>query len=211
MSTYSIFKNKNNKTLVFYSCAKNANTSTKLFFAKHLGLENNFFFIEDEIPKYKNEESLNLIKKTPERKNLINIWPNHQKFGEVKADIKCCIIRHPIDRFISAYKNRILFHKDKDFSNFSIDMILDELEENNFTNKHFLPQNYFLGKDLSYYNFFVDIKKINLFVNYINSFFGKTIEFPKLQTGGNNFNIQLTVTQKKRIKKIYTEDFNYFK
>ena len=62
MSTYPIFNNKDNKTLVFYACAKNANTSAKLFFAKHLGIENNFYFTEDDIPRYKTRESLNLVK-----------------------------------------------------------------------------------------------------------------------------------------------------
>ena len=37
---YGIFKNKKtNKTLVYYPCPKNANTSAKLFFAKHLGID----------------------------------------------------------------------------------------------------------------------------------------------------------------------------
>ena len=63
MSTYPIFKNNKNETLVFYACAKNANSSAKLFFAKHLGIENNFFFIEDDIPKHKTKESLDVIEK----------------------------------------------------------------------------------------------------------------------------------------------------
>jgi len=210
MSTYPIFENKKKQTLVFYACAKNANSSAKLFFAKHLGIENKFFFIEDKIPKYKTKESLNLIKNYDGKKNLINIWPNHQKFEKVKSNFKCCIIRNPHERFISAYKNRVLFHKDKKFNNYTIDMILNELEKNNFHNKHFLPQSYYLGYDLSYYSLSVDLKKINLFTNYINDFFEKKIEFPKLQTGGQHFNIELSTIQKTRIEKIYQKDFEFF-
>ena len=210
MSTYPIFKNKANKTLVFYACAKNANTSVKLFFTKHLGIENNFFFIEDNIPKHRTKESQAYIKKNTGKTNLINIWPNHQEFKEVNSDIKCCVIRHPFDRFISAYKNRILFHKDNNFKDLTVDAILNKLEENNFENKHFLPQNYYLGNELAYYNFYVDITKINLFADFVNNFFGKKIEFPKLQTGGNNFDIQLTNLQKKRIENIYHKDFKFF-
>ena len=210
MSTYPIFNNKDNKTLVFYACAKNANTSAKLFFAKHLGIENNFYFIEDDIPRYKTRESLNLAKENVGKKNLINIWPNYQKFSGVKADIKCCIIRHPYDRFVSTYRNRILFHKDKNFRNYTIDMVLDQLENNKFENKHFLPQYFFLGNTLLYYTFYADMKNIKFFENSVNSFFGKKIEFPKLQTGGKNYMVNLTNKQKKRIQNIYQKDFEFF-
>ena len=155
MATYPIFNNKKNETLVFYSCPKNANTSAKLFFAKHLGIEKNFYFIQDEIPKFKKKESLKKIqeiKKKNKKTNLINIWPNHQKFTKVDSTYKCCIIRDPIERFLSAYKNRILFHKDSDFLNYSIDTVINNLLENNFKNKHFLPQYFYLGLDLYYFD-----------------------------------------------------------
>ena len=89
-------------------------------------------------------------------------------------------------------------------------MILDQLDQNKFSNRHFLPQYFFLGTNLSYYNFYADIKKINLFINFINNFFEKKIDFPKLQTGGKEFDINLTTKQKKRIKAIYHKDFEIF-
>ena len=50
---YPIFTNKkNNKKLVFYPVKKNANSSSKLFFAKHLGIQDNFYFLEDEKPRF---------------------------------------------------------------------------------------------------------------------------------------------------------------
>ena len=54
MSSYGIFENKDKtKKLVFYPCPKNANSSAKLFFIKHLGLENEYIFLSDNIPRYK--------------------------------------------------------------------------------------------------------------------------------------------------------------
>ena len=51
---YPVFtSNKNGKKLAFYPVKKNANTSSKLFFASHLGIEDNFFFLEDEMPRFK--------------------------------------------------------------------------------------------------------------------------------------------------------------
>ena len=204
MSKYAIFKNKKGKTLVYYPCAKNANTSAKLFFAKHTNNENNFIFISDKKPKYLQKNEFKGIG------NLENFLPNYQSFAHVDADLKCCIIRDPIKRFISAYKNRILYHKDKEFRNFSIDKIIEKLIQNKFNNKHFLPQSYFLGKNLNYYNFYSDVSDIKFFEKKVNDFFGRKIFFPKIQTGGNKFEINLSKSHIKKIKTIYKNDFELY-
>ena len=185
-SDYAIFENKTNgKKLVYYPCPKNANTSAKLFFAKHVGIEDKFIFLSDKIPQYK--QSRNLFQK--EKKiNIVSFLPSKQKLKKVLADEKCCLIRHPIKRFISAYNNRILYHKDKQFNDHSVDMIIEKLENNLFENKHFLPQTYFLGNDLKYYTIVANTENIYEFEKKVNSFFEKRIKFPKIQTGGNKFN-----------------------
>ena len=51
MSIYGIFENKKtNKKLVYYPCAKNANSSAKLFFIKHADKEDKVYFIDDTVP-----------------------------------------------------------------------------------------------------------------------------------------------------------------
>ena len=46
MSKYAVFTNKTrNKKLVYYPCPKNANTSAKMFFAKHLNVDKHFLFL----------------------------------------------------------------------------------------------------------------------------------------------------------------------
>jgi len=203
-SQYPIFTNKKNgKRLVYYSCPKNANTSAKLFFAKHLGIENKFRFTEDDIPRYLHKKSMLEENKI----NLINFIPNYQKFQKINAEEKCCIIRDPIKRFISAYKNRILFHRDQDFYNHSVDMVIEKLENKMFENKHFLPQKYFLGKNLEYFTIKANIENIQTFVDDVNNFFGKKEFFPKIQISKSNIKLELTVPQVKKIKKIYMDDF----
>ena len=200
---YGVFENKkNHKKLVYYPCAKNANSSAKLFFAKHLGIENKFYFSEDKIPRYKQ------TKNETEKKNLINFLPNYSPFTVVDVDFKCCIVRDPIERFVSAYKNRILFHKDKQFKDHTIDMILEKIESGLYENRHFLPQTYFLGDNLDYYTFYSDIKNISYFEKKVNEFFKKKIKFPKIQTGGHQFGVKLNNQQ---IDKIYSNDFKLIK
>ena len=207
MSVYGVFINKKTKKrLVYYPVPKNANSSVKLFFARHIGLDHHYLFLGDSKPLYK-------IKKTDfgDKKNLVDFLPVKQKFTEINADIKCCVVRDPVDRFLSAYKNRILYHKDKSFGKFSVDQILEQMLQNNFTNKHFLPQTYFLGNSLDYYNFAIDVKNILYFAEKINNFFGKKISFPRIQTGGNKYDVQLTSDQIKKIRKIYKSDYSLIK
>ena len=206
---YAVFINKKNKKkLVFYPVAKNANTSAKLFFIRHLGLEENFFYIED-IPRYKHTKAMYDIHIG--KHNLINFFPPYTSFKEMPVDIKCCIVRNPIKRFISTYTNRILFHKDEQFKNFTIDQVLESLESSAFDNKHFLPQSYWLGHELSYYTFYSFTNEIENFEMKINSFFGQEKKFPKLQTGGNTNFLKLNTNQEKKIKKIYSSDFDLLK
>ena len=206
---YAVFINKKNKKkLVFYPVAKNANTSAKLFFIRHLGLEENFFYIED-IPRYKHTKAMYDIHIG--KHNLINFFPPYTSFKEMPVDIKCCIVRDPIKRFISTYTNRILFHKDEKFKNFTIDQVLESLESFVFDNKHFLPQSYWLGHELNYYTFYSFTNEIENFEKKINSFFGQEKKFPQLQTGGNTNFLKLNTNQEKKIKKIYSSDFDLLK
>ena len=207
MSTYAVYKNKKNgKKLVYYPCPKNAHTSAMLFFVKHLGLENKFVFIGDKIPKYKQKKN-DLSGKI----NLHNFLPAFQQFFVVNADYKCCIIRDPVERFLSTYRNRILYHKDEKFKDYTIDMILEKLEKELFDNIHFRPQIYFLGDNLNYYSFYANVSDAKYFEEKVNEFFGKKVEFPKVQTKGKEFDIRLNDHQLERIRKIYDRDFKLLK
>ena len=205
-STHAIFTNKHNeKKLAYYPCPKNANTSAKLFFVKHLGVESKFKFIGDQIPSFKQTK-----KDLNGKKNLVNFLPNYQPFCKLNADIKCCFIRNPLERFVSTYRNRIMYHNDVQFRKHSIDMVLDKLENELFENKHFLPQNFFLGDNLEYYTFYTDVNNTKIFEDKVNEFFGKKIEFPKLQTGGKEIKVKLNHAQLDRISKIYAKDFELY-
>ena len=104
-----------------------------------------------------------------------------------------------------------MFHKDEKFRDYSVNQILENLEASNFENKHFLPQSYWLGHDLSYFNFYSFTNNIKNFANNINSFFNQEREFPRMQTGGNKISINLSDDQIYKIKKIYASDFELLK
>ena len=206
-SQYVIFTNKNTKRkLVYYPVAKNANSSAKLFFLKHLKADDKFFFLSDIVPEYllKTEKK---YKDLNWRYNLVNFLPNYNPFSKIDVDEKCCIVRDPIDRFISAYKNRILFHKDRGFKDHNINEIIEKLESNMFENKHFLPQTYWLGNNLKYFTIVSNVKNLKTFVDGVNNFFQNKVEFPRIQTGGNKKRIKLDQNQIKKLKKVYFDDY----
>ena len=206
--TYAIFQNRNTgRKLVYYPVAKNANSSAKLFFLKHLKIDKNYYFLSDKVPEYKiNEESK--YKNLDKKYNLVNFLPSYTPFEKIDVDEKCCIIRNPIKRFISAYKNRVLFHKDFGFRNLNINEIIEKLENNSFDNRHFLPQSYWLGSDLSYFTIVSNISNMETFINGVNNFFQNKVEFPRIQTGGADENITLTDSQIIKLKKIYSSDYD---
>ena len=210
-SYYPRFKNNKQELLVYYPCKKNANSSAKLFFMKHIGFEKKVYFIEDDVPRYKKHIYLQKKSQFKNKINLIKVFPNTQKFQKVDTGLKCCITRNPVKRFVSAYKNRILFHKDKKFYNLTVDEVIEKLENGLFENTHFLPQSFFLGYDLDYFNIVADVENIKLFEKKVNNFFDKEIKFPQIQKGGSKFNVNLNITQLEKVKKIYEEDFELLK
>lgn len=204
---YTLFINDKNEKLVFFPVPKNANTSVRSFILDHFNQLENYEFPQDNIPES------NLFSTQSKKLNLIGaIYRSKQSFTDIKSvlnDIKLiCITRDPLKRFVSAYKNRILWHGDKEFNNYSIDDILANLEVGNFANQHFLPQSYFLGSSLKYFDFHCDVDEISKFESYINTFFNQKRIFPRLQTGGKKMKINLTEEQISRIKKIYEQDYN---
>ncbi len=206
--TYAIFQNKKTKKkLVYYPVAKNANSSAKLFFLKHLKIDKNYYFLGDKVPEYKINQD-DKYKNLDKNYNLVNFLPSYTPFEKIDVDEKCCIIRDPINRFLSAYKNRILYHKDVAFQNLDIDEIIEKLENNLFDNRHFLPQSYWLGDDLKYFTIVSDISNMEAFINGVNNFFQNKIEFPRIQTGGVGENIDLTNSQITKLKKIYSLDYD---
>ena len=190
----------------FLSCSKKCKHISKIFLAKHLGIEEKFYFLEDKIPRFKlNKE---LLKNYKKKYNIIDFLPPYSRFEKLDVEERACLIRDPLKRFISAYKNRVLFHKDKNFHNHSVNQILEKLENGLFENKHFLPQTYWLGNDLEYFTIKANVENLEPFVKSINNFFSNNLNFPRMQTGGQKNDLHLNQDQKTKIKKIYSEDYD---
>lgn len=59
------------------------------------------------------------------KSNLINLYEEKYAFQKINTDHKACIVRDPLERFLSAYKNRVLLHKDEGFYNNSVNEVIE--------------------------------------------------------------------------------------
>ena len=198
MSTYAFLSNNLKQTLVYYPIPKNANTSAKYFIIKHCGLENQF-----NVPIDTNNR---LQKEVNNRRSIASFIPSKQKFGKVNANFKACILREPIKRFISAYTNRVMYRKDPGFFDHTVDMVIEKLENLQFDNKHFLPQTYFIGKNLSYFDIVCCTNTLGIFTKAVNSFFRREIKFPSVKSNSSHLKLNLSNKQIDKLIKVYEDD-----
>lgn len=135
------------------------------------------------------------------------------KFNEVKADVKMCVVRDPIERFISGYSNRVLFHKD--IKPIEFNKFVDNFEY--FYKKvpifrhHFTPQTWFVGKDPKYYTNIFFVNEMSDAIDFVSDFFEVEPVYVRNQTGGSNLKPIPNEKQKEFIRDFYKEDYRFLR
>ena len=140
--------------------------------------------------------------------------PPKPKFVELPDTlnaIKLAIVRDPIDRFLSVYINRILWHQDNDFQNLSIKGVISNLKKKNFKNLYFLATN-FLGNNPNYFTKISIMPSIKGITDEICNFFEK-ISLKQIQTnhGSNPVLREELEDYIDDLKIIYKEDYEFIK
>lgn len=202
-------------SLFYASVPKVACTSIKLMFFK---LENGFPFKgyiingkRRHIHQYYNGS---LWEKTPHKR--------------IKGYHRVTLVRDPVDRFLSAYKNRVLqlkelsFEKagpklanlgldyDPDLSVF-IERFDDYYSASNSIHHHTRPMIDFLGEDATYYSKIYPLREMKKFVTDISNYVGSDLEIGNFQKSGSNLNKDdLSRAQLDKIKSFYRFDYSAF-
>ena len=86
-------------------------------------------FLDDEVPMIKKYQ---YDKNIDDKNWLWSFLPPKPKFVELPKSLnafKLAVVRDPVERFISAYNNRVLWHQDNEFQNLSIKGVISNLKK----------------------------------------------------------------------------------
>jgi hypothetical protein len=178
-----------------------------------MGIHDRFEFFDDDAPMVDNRL---YAKKDSDKDWLWNFLPPKPKFAfldPAQISYRIAVARDPVERFFSAYKNRILWHNDEAFGGLTSNQVVDELEQGNFENKHFLPQSYFLGASPAYFTHLSLMPDLSNVLDGVAEFFGQRIEMPRLQTrhGEADNSIDKDDRLIERIRAVYSSDYEFIK
>ena len=135
--------------------------------------------------------------------------------------IRFCIVRDPVERFISAFTNRILFHKKPEI-NVSIDEFIDNfdniLSQENFKKGnfyknlaiHFTTQVYYIGAKPELYTHIFNIKELYKVKDLLETHTGIKLPNLHLQKSGNIKKPLLNDKQTEWIKNKYKIDYEIY-
>ena len=71
-----------------------------------------------------------------------------------------------------------------------------------------MPQSFWLGNNINYFTIVANVSNIKIFETKVNNFFENKILFPHIQTGKSELKVSLNKEQLKKIKKIYSADYD---
>ncbi len=146
----------------------------------------------------------------------------------IKDYFRVAMVREPISRFLSAYGNRVIAHKELSMykaeegltqANLEptpdLDLYIERFHEYRRAHPsilhHTRPSAFFLGTDASYFTKLYTPADMDQFVADIAERTGTTMTVGRAQTGGPKFKVDdLTRKQQNKIKKLYKEDYKTF-
>ena len=146
---------------------------------------------------------------------IVNMGYYFKQFKEVKSPIKVCVKRDPVSRFLSCYTDKVLR---EGIVKVSIDELLsnwdclktgreDPLKPGSYyLENHFLPQTYYLGSNIDYYDHVFDVSEVG---TKVKKFLEEKLDctLPELHTRKQEKKPELTNDQVAKIKEIYAVDY----
>jgi hypothetical protein len=199
----------------YYPVPKCACTSLKTFFFE---LENGF-----RLPSFRVNGHY---------KHIHNFMPT-RPFGEIAEfdrteHSKFAVTRNPIERLLSCYSNRVVFHQELSegllsteacqsgcIPNPSLSVFIDRFEFyqrfSRSISHHSTPMVAFLGRNPLYFSQIFPISEIDKFASTINSLLGCKIDLIHEQTGGPKIpRSVLSKSEIEKIENIYADDFEVY-
>ncbi len=138
-------------------------------------------------------------------------WHPHCLVPRAPHPHRICVIRDPVDRFLSGYTNRVLFHGNLGAKPPGIEEFIVDLERYRATNAavrgHFLPQCAFLGKDTGLFTHVFRISELEECRRWLESMQQTSLPALQLQQSGDKSKPALNPELAAKVKGIYHEDY----
>lgn len=129
------------------------------------------------------------------------------------ADYRFCVVRDPVERFISGYTNRVLWHNEGGL-NISVAEFIERFDsicaENRNYKLHFTPQVRFYGEDPSIFTHIFNIRQMSQVKVLIEERSGQQLPDLHMQQNGGKEKPVLTKDQINWVKKRYEEDYEIY-
>lgn len=150
------------------------------------------------------------------------------KPGDYRKFFKIAIVRDPVDKVVSAWRNRVVHHKELEGmkaadkiskmglpSKPSLNEFITNLDEYRSVSKsisiHTDPLTDFLGLSNSYFNFIFDISESSQIELFFSTLTGERTKLPRKQVGGPSVDrSQLSAALIRKLENVYESDYQVF-
>lgn len=150
----------------------------------------------------------------------------HERISDLE---KVCVVRDPVDRFISSYTNRVIFHGELDKSRLpakaiaagakprpSLEEYVERIElyrKYSISIRHHTEsQVTFYGRDRKYFQKIYGMSDLESFRGDVSDRLGEDVELPHAQSGGPKISkADLSSNATRKIRDMYYEDYEIFK
>lgn len=150
---------------------------------------------------------------------------NHDRVADYR---RIAVVRHPLQRLLSCYSNRVLHHRelsrdkalrplrraglpyDPDLPTFVANLrgYMNAVET---INHHAAPITDYLGKNHDYYARVYGMSDLDAFTADIQAIVGRSVVLPRLQTGGPKIGVEaLSDAERKTLTDFYAADFEVY-
>jgi hypothetical protein len=132
-------------------------------------------------------------------------WRTYVRPSRMRA---FCVIRDPIDRFVSGYRNRIVFHRDlgeeaPGMNEFALELAR-YCKSSSHIRHHFMPMVEFTGRDPSFFDRVFLLEEMELIPDYV----GVPLSIHRAQEAGPKITrADLSADARKQLCRIYAEDY----
>ncbi len=150
-----------------------------------------------------------------------------------RADIRFCILRHPLDRFVSVYRNHMIRPRAKDVRRpytklLSPDAFCTRIEEGwherpwtkgleamrdadgYARDRHLWPHHFYLGRDASYFTHIFSLSDLPRVAEFLSDLHKTQVKLPRVNHSGPKPMPHLSASLRRRVEALYKEDFEIF-